>query len=76
MPPSCQRAASTPVDGVRESRTANARARARGENERGDYYKLGAEELKRDQRRAEEIEQALTQKLERWESLEGKSQLV
>jgi len=41
-----------------------------------DYYRLGAQELKRDRKRAEEIEQALTQKLERWESLEGKSQLV
>jgi hypothetical protein len=41
-----------------------------------DYDRLGDEELKRDRKRAEEIEQALTQKLERWESLEGKSQLV
>ena len=38
----------------------------------GDYYKLGAEELKRDRKRAEEIEGELMGKLERWEGLEGR----
>jgi len=39
----------------------------------GDYYKLGAEELKRDRKRAEEIEGEMMGKLERWEELEGKA---
>jgi ABC transport system ATP-binding/permease protein len=39
----------------------------------GDYYRLGAEEVKRDRRRAEEIEGELTGKLERWEALEARS---
>ena len=39
----------------------------------GDYYKLGAEELRRDRKRAEEIERELMGKLERWEKLEGKA---
>lgn len=38
----------------------------------GDYYKLGAEEVKRDRKRAEEIEGALMWKPERWEALEEK----
>jgi len=38
-----------------------------------DYYKLGAEEVKRDRKRAEEIEGELMGKLERWEGLEGKA---
>ena len=33
----------------------------------GDYYKLGAEEVKKDRKRAEEIEGELMGKLERWE---------
>jgi hypothetical protein len=39
----------------------------------GDYHKLGAEEVKTDRRRAEEIEGELMGKLERWEKLEGKA---
>jgi ABC transport system ATP-binding/permease protein len=42
----------------------------------GDYYKLGADEVKRDRRRAEEIEGELMGKLARWEELEGKASLV
>ncbi len=38
----------------------------------GDYYKLGAEAVKKDRKRAEEIEGELMGKLERWEGLEGK----
>jgi len=40
---------------------------------RPDYYKLGAEELKKDRKRADEIEALLMEKLERWEALEAKA---
>ncbi len=38
-----------------------------------EYFKQGAEALKEDSRRAEEIEALLLEKLERWEALEAKS---
>jgi ATP-binding cassette subfamily F protein uup len=38
-----------------------------------DYYRLGAEELRNDKKRAYEIEALLMNKLERWEELEGKA---
>ncbi len=37
-----------------------------------EYFKQGAEELKKDQKRVEEIEALLMEKLERWEGLEGR----
>jgi ABC transport system ATP-binding/permease protein len=39
-----------------------------------EYFRQGAELLKADQKRAEEIEALLMKKLERWEALEAKSQ--
>jgi ATP-binding cassette subfamily F protein uup len=38
-----------------------------------DYFKAGAEALRTDSKRAEELERALLAKLERWEALEGKA---
>jgi ATP-binding cassette subfamily F protein uup len=38
-----------------------------------DYHKQGAERMKADQRRAEEIETALSQRFDRWAQLEAKS---
>jgi ATP-binding cassette subfamily F protein uup len=38
-----------------------------------DYHKQGAEQMKADQRRAEEIETALSQRFDRWAQLEAKS---
>jgi ATP-binding cassette subfamily F protein uup len=38
-----------------------------------DYHKQGAEQMKADQRRAEEIEKALAQRFDRWAQLEAKS---
>jgi ATP-binding cassette subfamily F protein uup len=57
----------------KEIEALEAEQKALGEKmSAGDYYKLGAEEVKRDRRRAEEIEGELMGKLERWEELEGK----
>jgi ATP-binding cassette subfamily F protein uup len=38
-----------------------------------DYFKAGAQALRTDSKRAEELERALLAKLERWEALEGKA---
>jgi ATP-binding cassette subfamily F protein uup len=38
-----------------------------------EYFRLGAEELRADQKRVEEIEESLMEKLERWEGLEKKA---
>jgi ATP-binding cassette subfamily F protein uup len=38
-----------------------------------DYFKAGAEAMRTDSKRAEELERALLAKLERWEALEGKA---
>jgi ATP-binding cassette subfamily F protein uup len=38
-----------------------------------DYYRQGADALREDQRRSEEIEALLMEKLERWEVLEAKA---
>jgi len=38
-----------------------------------DYFKAGAEAMRTDSRRAQEIERALLAKLERWQALEGKA---
>jgi ATP-binding cassette subfamily F protein uup len=38
-----------------------------------EYFRLPAEELRADQKRVEEIEKSLMEKLERWEGLEGKA---
>ncbi|MGH8707466.1 MAG: ATP-binding cassette domain-containing protein [Burkholderiales bacterium] len=38
-----------------------------------EYFRLGAEAMRADALRAQEIEKALTGKLERWEALEGKA---
>ena len=57
----------------KEIEALEAEQKALGEKmSAGDYYKLGAEELKRDRKRAEEIEGELMGKLERWEGLEGR----
>ena len=57
-----------------ENEALEAEQKALGEKmSAGDYYKLGAEELKRDRKRAEEIEGELMGKLERWEGLEGRA---
>jgi ATP-binding cassette subfamily F protein uup len=41
-----------------------------------DYYKHGAQAMKGDRTRAQEIEQALATKLERWVELDERSQLA
>ena len=38
-----------------------------------DYFKAGSEAMRTDSKRAQEIEKALMEKLERWEALEGKA---
>jgi ATP-binding cassette subfamily F protein uup len=38
-----------------------------------DFFKAGAEAMRTDSKRAEELERALLAKLERWEALEGKA---
>jgi len=38
-----------------------------------EYFRLSAEELRADQKRAGEIEKSLMEKLERWEGMEGKA---
>jgi len=38
-----------------------------------EYFRLPAEELRADQKRVEEIEKSLMEKLERWEGLEKKA---
>jgi len=41
-----------------------------------EYFRQGPEELKRDAKRAEEIEALLIEKLEKWEALEAKAALA
>jgi len=59
----------------KEIEALEAEQKALGEKmSAGDYYKAGAEAMRADSLRAAEIENALLEKLERWEALEARSQ--